>query len=127
MAQSFGETLRNARDVRGLSSTEAARRAGISPAYLSRLENDTVKRPSPEVLHHLGETLGVPYAELMVLAGYRVPGIEEAPDPNRLRAALFADLTEDEQEELLEYLAWYRSRKQARASRRSSPASSDGD
>jgi transcriptional regulator with XRE-family HTH domain len=127
MAQSLGETLRKARDVRGLSSTEAARRAWISPAYLSRLEHDTVKRPSPEVLHHLSETLGVPYTELMALAGYRIPGIEEAPDPNRLSAALFADLTEDEQEELLEYLAWYRTRKKARASRRSSRARADGD
>jgi HTH-type transcriptional regulator, competence development regulator len=117
MAQSFGEALRKARDVRGLSSTETARRSGISPAYLNRLENDTVKRPSPEVLHHLSEALGVPYAQLMALAGYRVPGIEEATDPSRLGAALFADLTEDEEEELLEYLAWYRSRKQARLSR----------
>jgi transcriptional regulator with XRE-family HTH domain len=117
MAPSFGNVLRKARDVRGLSSTETARRAGISPAYLSRLENDTVKRPSPEVLHHLSEAVGVPYAELMALAGYRVPGIEEEPDTKRLSAALFADVTEDELEELVAYLAWYRSRKHARASK----------
>ena len=121
MGQSFGETLRKARDVRSLSTTETARRARISPAYLNRLENDTVKRPSPEVLHTLSETLAVPYADLMILAGYKVPGIEPLPDRSRIGAALFADLTEDEQEELVEYLAWYRSRKRARASRRPTP------
>jgi hypothetical protein len=30
--------------------------------------------------------------------------------------ALFADLTDDEREELLEYLAWYRARRRSRRS-----------
>jgi hypothetical protein len=32
-----------------------------------------------------------------------------------MTAALFADLAEDEREELLEYLAWYRARRSRRA------------
>jgi cytoskeletal protein RodZ len=35
MAASFGAVLKQAREVRELSSTDAARAAGISPAYLS--------------------------------------------------------------------------------------------
>ena len=111
MAQSIGSVLKQARDVRELSGVDAARAAGISPAYLSKLESDAVKRPSPLVLHQLSEALGLPYAELMRLCGYRVPGDAEPHDGRAVGAALFADLTDDEREELLEYLAWYRARR----------------
>jgi transcriptional regulator with XRE-family HTH domain len=114
MAATIGSTLRQAREVRELSAVDAARAAGISPAYLSRLENDSVKKPSPPVLHQLSEALGLPYAELMRLSGYRVPEAS-APSGNALvGTALFANLTEDEREELLEYLAWYRTRRRTR-------------
>ena len=66
--------LKRTREVRALSATDVARAAGISAAYLSKLENDAVKKPSPPVLHQLSEALAVPYAELMRLSGYRVPG-----------------------------------------------------
>lgn len=113
MAPSIGSALRQAREVRELSAADAARAAGISPAYLSRLENDAVHKPSPHVLHRLSEALGLPYADLMRLSGYQVPG--EAVGTNEaIASALFANLTEDEREELLEYLAWYRSRRRSR-------------
>jgi transcriptional regulator with XRE-family HTH domain len=113
MIPTLGAVLRQAREVRGLTANETARRAGISGAYITKLENDEVKRPSPVVLQRLGEVLGVPYGQLMALVGYPVPGVEE-PDGARLGAALFADLTDDERDELLEYLAWYRARKRSK-------------
>ena len=111
LASSFGAVLRLAREVRGLSTGDAARAAGISAAYLSRLESDAVKRPSPPVLHQLSEALAVPYAELMRLSGYRVPGDDESNANDTVGAALFSGITVDEREELLEYLAWYRARR----------------
>jgi hypothetical protein len=46
-----------------------------------------------------------------------VPG-ETGPSPGTsVGTALFADLTDDERDELVEYLAWYRTRK--RPARRS--------
>jgi transcriptional regulator with XRE-family HTH domain len=113
MISSFGSVLRQAREVRGLSAVDAARTAGISAAYLSKLENDAVKKPSPLVLHQLSEALAVPYAELMRLCGYRVPGEHDGRAAETVGAALFADLTDDERDELLEYLAWYRSRRRS--------------
>ena len=113
MPASIGAVLRQARDVRELSAVDTARSAGISAAYLSKLENDAVKKPSPPVLHRLSEALAVPYAELMRLSGYRVPGESSAPAAGSVAAALFADLSEDEREELLEYLAWYRARRRS--------------
>ena len=115
MATSIGTALRQAREVRELSAVDAARAAGISAAYLSRLENDAVKKPSPHVLHQLSEALGVPYSDLMRLSGYRVPGELKESEGVAVGSALFANLTEDEREELLEYLAWYRTRRRSRA------------
>ena len=114
MARSFGAVIKQVREVRGLSAVEAARSAGISAAYLSKLENDAVKKPSPHVLHQLGEALSVPYDELMRLSGYRVPGDRGHGTAGTMGPALFADLTDDEQHELLEYLAWYRARRRSR-------------
>ena len=71
----------------------------------------TVKKPSPPVLHQLSEALGVPYADLMRLSGYRVPGGPDRRTGDTVGAALFADITDDEREELLAYLAWYRARR----------------
>src|SRR5690242_8506643 len=104
MASSIGLLLRQAREVRELSAGDTARAAGISAAYLSKLENDAVRRPSPHVLHGLSEALGIPYAELMRLSGYPIPGEVPGGTPDPVGAALFADLTDDEREELLAYL-----------------------
>ena len=114
LASSFGSVLRQAREVRELSAVDTARAAGISAANLSKLENDAVKKPSPHVLLQLSEALTVPYAELMRLSGYRVPGQHDQNGADTVGAALFADITVDEREELLEYLAWYRARQRSR-------------
>jgi hypothetical protein len=44
-----------------------------------------------------------------------VPGESRETEGDALGSALFANLTEDEREELLEYLAWYRTRRRSRA------------
>src|SRR2546430_17461969 len=119
MAASIGPVLKQAREVRELSAVDAARAASISPAYLSKLESDAVKKPSPHVLHQLSEALAVPYADLMRLSGYRLPdGSDQHPPGTAVAAALFADVTDDERNELLEYLAWYRARQRSRARNR---------
>jgi transcriptional regulator with XRE-family HTH domain len=123
MAPAIGRLLKRTRQVRALSATEVARAAGISAAYLSKLENDAVKKPSPPVLHQLSAALAVPYAELMRLSGYPVPGEDPPARANTIGAALFADITEDERDELLEYLAWYRARRASpRGRSRAAPA-----
>jgi transcriptional regulator with XRE-family HTH domain len=119
MVPSLGVVIRQAREVRGLSAIDASRAAGISAAYLSKLENDAVKKPSPHVLHALSEALSVPYAELMRLTGYRVPAQSPQDQSNGVAEALFADLSDDERDELIEYLAWYRARRKSNRTGRS--------
>lgn len=104
----LGALLRRARLPRPL--TEVAAAAGISTAYLQKLEAGAVRQPSPNVLHQLADALGVSYANLMRLAGYVVPG-ERPLARNELRYALSSEeLTDEEARELAEYLDWYRAR-----------------
>jgi HTH-type transcriptional regulator, competence development regulator len=95
----------------------------VSNAYLSQLETGKITRPSPNVLHALAMVYGVPYETLMQKAGYISPaspggaGVLRSASPARLdRIAAFGDesLTLEEQEKLLEYLAFLRSRKGTR-------------
>jgi len=113
VAPSIGGVLKQAREIRQLSAGDAARAAGISAAYLNRLENDAVKKPSPHVLHQLSEVLNVPYRDLLHLSGYPLPHEPARNVAHTIGSALFADLSNDERDELLEYLAWYRSRRRS--------------
>lgn len=110
----LGRTLRRQRDLRDASLTNIASAAEISTAYLQKLEAGAVKQPSPNVLHQLARALELDYAELMRMAGYIVPNTEARNFRRRNEltyAASSEPLTDEEANELSEYLAWYRSRK----------------
>ena len=62
--------LRARRAALGLSLREVARRAGIDPASLSRLEAGKLLRPTPENLRALAGVLDVPLADLYAAADY---------------------------------------------------------
>ena len=47
---------------------------------------------------------------MLRLSGYRLPNEPDTTAASTVSGALFADLTDDERDELLEYLAWYRTR-----------------
>lgn len=118
-AEELGVRLRQVRELRGRSLRDAADSADISPTYLQKLERGQVKSPSPNVLYALAEQLGIPYSELMRLAGYVVPrGSQERTElPTSVLAHALSseDLTEREAEELAKYLAWFRSQQRAGA------------
>jgi transcriptional regulator with XRE-family HTH domain len=104
--------LADLRTAKGLSLREVEEATGkaVSNAYLSQLENGKIRKPSPNVLHSLAEVYAVPYEALMEKAGYLMP--TETGPGHRTRLAAFAidDLTAEEEEELLKYLAFLRSR-----------------
>ncbi|MEV7693354.1 XRE family transcriptional regulator [Microbacterium sp. NPDC089189] len=72
----IARSLRRERESAGLSVSELARRAGLSKATVSQLENAS-GNPSVETLWALGDALGIPFAQLV-----------EAPrtDPTLIRA-----------------------------------------
>ena len=102
--------LRGLRDLRGLSLRGTAEPAGISPAYLQKLERGAVESPSPHALHALAEVLDTPYSDLMALAGYAVP---EAPEGRRGPMLIASErsaepLEGDEAQKLSDYLSFLR-------------------
>ena len=113
----LGGLLADLRTAKGLSLREVEEATGkaVSNAYLSQLENGRIRKPSPHVLHNLAEVYAVPYETLMERAGYLLPSESTTGAGRRRRLAAFAidDLTAEEEEELLKYLAFIRSRKPA--------------
>jgi transcriptional regulator with XRE-family HTH domain len=111
-AGALGALLADLRTAKGMSLREVEEATGkaVSNAYLSQLENGKISKPSPNVLHSLAEVYMVPYEALMEKAGYLLP--PEGGGGRRKRLAIFAidDLTAEEEEDLLKYLAFLRSR-----------------
>lgn len=109
----LGVVLADLRKAKGLSLREVQEATGnaVSNAYLSQLEHQKIKKPSPDVLRSLAEVYGVSYETLMEKAGYLLPETDKQ-NGRRRRLAVFAidDLTAEEEEELLKYLAFLRFR-----------------
>ncbi len=108
----LGALLGDLRKAKGLALREVEEASGkaVSNAYLSQLENGKIRKPSPNVLYSLAEVYGVPYDALMEKAGYLLPVENGSGRRNRLKAFAIDDLTAEEEEELLKYLAFLRSR-----------------
>jgi len=106
----LGAVLADLRMAKGLSlrQVEEATDRAVSNAYLSQLENGKIKKPSPRVLHTLAAVYAVPYEALMEKAGYLLPAGIGGGRRKRLAAFAIDDLTAEEEEELLRYLAFLR-------------------
>lgn len=106
----LGQFLKAAREDRGLSLRGAEKETGISNAYLSQLESDKIKQPSPTLLHKLAQIYEVPYSTLLELAGYPANHAGEEPQPGSKLAARLGRVTKQEEDALVEYLEFLRSR-----------------
>jgi len=102
----FGQVLREARLAKGITLRKFAEMVGISPTYLSQVEQDNVDPPTAERVHKMASLLGANADEWTALAG-RVPEdlpgiIQKAPTamPELLREA--SGLTPQQLAELLE-------------------------
>ncbi|MEQ1756031.1 MAG: helix-turn-helix transcriptional regulator [Micropepsaceae bacterium] len=112
----LGEYLASIREDRKLSQrdVEKATNKVVSNAYLSQIENNQIKKPSPNILHALAELYAVSYENLMERAGFVVPTRSRSSAEQRHgRVATFADhnLSPEEESELVKYLGYLRSRK----------------
>ncbi len=115
----LGDFLRSARLARKLTLRAAEEATGISNAYLSQLESGKINQPSPNNLHKLSELYGVSYSVALECAGYPVP--VSARDAARVGGSQFAarlgTTTPNEEEALLEYLDFLRSRRKTKNSK----------
>ena len=107
----LGQLLADARKRRKLTLRAVEESVGISNAYLSQLENGKVRSPSPIVLHKLSELYRLSYATVMREAGYPVPkNVKQSAEGTRLTARI-GRVTEEEEDALVEYLTFLRSRR----------------
>jgi transcriptional regulator with XRE-family HTH domain len=110
----LGNHLAAIRNDRGYSlrQVEGLTNNVISNAYLSQIESGKIQQPSPNILHALANVYRISYEQLMELAGF-ITGDREKGDVMHGRAATFAELnlTEDEEQMLLDYLKFRRGQK----------------
>ena len=111
----LGPYLASVRADRGLSlrEVEKATNKVVSNGYLSQVENNQIKKPSPNILHALAELYSVSYEDLMERAGFAMPTRARSVNQRHGRIATFAgqNLTEEEEAELVRYLGFMRSRR----------------
>jgi transcriptional regulator with XRE-family HTH domain len=109
--RTLGQFLKTVREDKGLTLRSVENSTGISNAYLSQLEGDKIKQPSPIVLHKLAELYGASYTTLLDLAGYPVPGADNRNVKQSSLAARIGHVTSDEEDALVEYLEFLRARR----------------
>jgi transcriptional regulator with XRE-family HTH domain len=127
--QKLASFLRALRMARRLTLRQVERTADVSNAYLSQVEQGKIAQPSPHILQKLASCYGVAAEELMAKAGYIAeplrasPGLAPAAAGNRRGGAVrspikrqgvihsaLGDVTREEEHDLLQYLAFIRSR-----------------
>lgn len=109
MALSFGEQLKQYRNIKGLTLRDVENKTKISNGYINQLESGYVKNPSPHYLYKLAELYQVSYEAMMVLAGYLVRDKKnEGKKIPRVALSLMKNLSPDEEEKLIEYLEFIR-------------------
>lgn len=110
----LGQELTRLRRLKGwtLREVEEKTKRKVSNSYLYQLENDNVKEPSPNILYELSVVYGVPYPDLMRLAGYVVPKTSHATTSVAFSAL---NLTDEEQDQIMAFVeAIRRNRKKRR-------------
>lgn len=101
---SFGRTLRAEREARGIGLRHLASICGLSPSYLSRLENDHLPPPKAGMLRRLAAGLNVEVETLLAAAGiipdFVVSMVRSRPKAMRSLLTLIAPMTDDEVDDL---------------------------
>ncbi len=62
----YGDAVKKARGIRGLSQRELAKEAGLDPSYVSLIETGR-RAPSTKALESIADALGVPLYLLVFL------------------------------------------------------------
>ena|SRR5260221_5732771 len=106
--KAFGDYLKAARQRKGLSLRAVEESVSISNAYLSQLEQGKIKQPSPVVLYKLSQLYEFSYSDVMQMFGYPMP---DDSDGGITAASRIGPVTDEEEEELIDYLKFLRSKR----------------
>jgi len=109
--KTLGQTLREARALVPFTLRQVEDITGISNAYLSQLENDKIAKPSANVLSKLSEVYNTPFETLLKSANIIENRNRTVPPLLKDLALRAKNLSPEEEEELLKYLTYLRSKK----------------
>lgn len=110
--ENYGDYFKALRLSKGYTLREVEKLTDISNAYLSQLESEKVKQPSPLILSKLADLYEVSYDTLMEKVGYPVTKAVTLPTTEEYTlSARIGKITDDEEIELLDYLKFIRARK----------------
>jgi len=115
----LGQILKSARLRIDKTLREVEASSGISNGYLSQLESDSVKQPSPNHLHRLAQEYSLDYAQLMEMAGYAVArqiGAVAQQNPDPLLTGI-NDLPEEDRKKIEAYIQDLRDARRVRSGR----------
>lgn len=103
-SEGFLQLLREGMGKQNISLNQLAERAGISPAFLSRILNRERSLPSDKAILRLARVLDLQPAERLLIEAGRMPEdlkpmLSQPHMPELLRAA--GDLSENDRKELL--------------------------
>lgn len=91
---SLGRRIRERRQQLGLTVRGFAARVGIAPPFVTDIEADR-RRPGPEVLEKIADTLAIPLAELQELDPRITPEVKEWMDEEPRVSSLLRRLRQD--------------------------------
>lgn len=114
----LGRLLKSTRLASGKTLRDIEGVTGISNGYLSQLESDAVKQPSPNHLHKLAEVYRLDYGYLMELAGYMLPrqvGAVTGGQPQPFALSGLDELTEEDKRKIQTYIEDLRDARRVRA------------
>ena len=125
---SIGEYLRRMRSDRQLSlrdvqqlAKEQHLGAELSSGYLSMLERNEVKEPSPRILHSLAAIYEIDYIDLMRRASYIPPEVDTFGPPPAVAAFRGASQLSKEQQERVQRMIDFELSESQRGKRRRRP------
>lgn len=110
----YGQYFKALRMSKGLTLREVERQTEISNAYLSQLESEKIKQPSPNTLYKLSQFYKVSYELLMEKVGYPPLKKKTSLDDQNISKVTknkLGGITNEEEVELLQYLTFIRNRK----------------
>lgn len=114
MAQTLGDYVRRARQASGLTlrKVEELSEGRIGNAYLSQIEGGRIKEPSTKTLSELATIYGLPYAEVLTMAG--LPTSADMSSPARIAGVpdrAMSDLSKDEVDQVMRFVAFLKSQR----------------
>lgn len=114
MCETIGARIRRIRDQRGLTQENLSEIADVNRVTLAKYETDKVK-PGSVVLTRLAHALGVSTDYLLGREEPAAPTLDEQlSDIDFALSGEIRDLTDDEKQDILDYVRFKRSQKKAR-------------